>query len=117
MARASNPAAAALATLPAPGAAWMAVTLGTAIEQGGDVNQTGPAVLSLLFSWLSTVAPTRAPEHQGEGGPVRLDLPRDFLEAFNLLCQATVAHVARMPARRAELSEDGERLDQRRRGA
>src|SRR5262249_626770 len=45
-------AAAALPSLAADGAAWLAVAIGAAIEQGDGVEQTAPAVVDLFLSWL-----------------------------------------------------------------
>jgi hypothetical protein len=92
----------ALASLPPPGAAWLAVTFGTSIETGSDPALTGPFVWKTFTDWLDTLAPSVPPAQ-----PSLVGLDREqWLASLPLLAQSVVAHLARLPALRAKLGED-----------
>jgi hypothetical protein len=92
-----------------PGAAaWIALTCGTAIEQGANAELTGEAIFQLLVSWLSKLPVV---DSDSESGP-ELNLEQGALpKLFPYLCQSTVAHLARMPARRESLGQDLQLLE------
>src|SRR5262249_18791539 len=102
-------AAAALPSLAADGAAWLAVAIGAAIEQGDGVEQTAPAVVDLFLSWLPRL-PARD-RRNDENSALPQPEQAALLRAFPQLCQSVVAHLARMPGRRAELGQDMRLLD------
>lgn len=99
-------AAGSLTSLPPRGAAWLAVVIGAAIEGGASAALTASAVVDLLVSWLSRFPVVEPDDEESmddwEPTPEQLEL----IEAFPELCQSIVAHLARLPERRAELSED-----------
>jgi hypothetical protein len=90
-------AAAALADLPAGGAAWVAVVCGAAVERGASAELAGPAILDLLRAWTA-----RLDGGAGAASPER----GAIVDAFNQLCQAAVCHLAGMPARREAMAGD-----------
>jgi hypothetical protein len=103
-------AAASLAELPPPGAACLAVTLGTLAERDGTATATGPLLLDQFRAWLR-VLPARG--QQDAEAPMSEPTAEQgaLLEVFPELCQSVVAHVARMPAERRALGEDQDLLD------
>lgn len=80
---------AALPTLSPAGAGWIAVVLGSAVEQGLDPRSGGPALVELLRQWL-----TQRP------------LSTQVSGAFPWLGQALVAHLARDADLRARLGDE-----------
>ena len=110
------PAAAALPHLHPAGAAWLALTLGAAIEGGAPVDLTGPAVVDLLLSWLPKLPVDEADADTDADAVPREPTPEqaEVLAALPLLGQSVVAHLARMPQLREELARDAalvERLE------
>ena len=89
-----------LRSLPPPGAAILANMLGTVVETGGSVERSGPAVWELFTTWLPQI-------HRGFAGRKELS-PRQqqLLEAFQLLGQSVVSHLAAMPKERALAAGD-----------
>lgn len=84
-----------LGRLPPPGAAILANMLGTVVETGGSAERSGPAVWELYTSWLPQI-------HRGFAGRKELSpRQRQLLEAFQLLGQSAVTHLASMPQERA----------------
>lgn len=96
-------AVASLATLPPPGAGWFALTFGSAIEQGTDVEITGPVVVDVFLAWLPKV-PETSP-NEPTASPVTAEQVV-LLEALPHLCMSVVAHLSRMPRLREALSRD-----------
>jgi hypothetical protein len=88
----------ALATLPPIGAAWIAITLGSAVERGHAPAHTFEPILALVRRWLEVGA--------NEIARAGADLAPDVVTAFPWVGQSVVAHLARLPARRAELAAD-----------
>jgi hypothetical protein len=84
--------------LPPEGAAWLAVTFGSAIEAGADARLTGPAVWRLFADWLDRLPASGSPKPSTE--------QKRLLGALTWLAQSVVAHLARMPELRAELGSD-----------
>jgi len=105
-------AASALSSLAPAAASWLAITLGAAVERGGDSGQTAPAVLDLLRSWLPRL-PTLGPDENEneEDRPEPTPEQATLLDALPLLCQSAVAHLARTPTLRAELAQDEQLLE------
>jgi len=93
----------AMKTLPPSGAAWMAVVIGQAIENGEGVEQSLPAVWDLFLSWLPLES---VPVEPGDELPAEADFPADIDAALPMLSQSVVSHLARAPDRRLELSND-----------
>jgi hypothetical protein len=93
-------AASVLARLPPNGASWVAVALGSTVESGAPAADSGEEVVQLFMSYLSQL-PT-LPDG-ADDLPAPTASQSDILAAFPMLCQAVVAHLARMTARRAEL--------------
>lgn len=89
-----------LRSLPPPGAAILANMLGTVVEKGGAVERSGPAVWELFLAWLPQI-------HRGFSGKKSLS-PRQqqLLEAFQLLGQSVVSHLAMMPEERTLAREN-----------
>ncbi len=84
-----------LSRLPPPGAAVLANMLGTIVEKGGAVERSGPAVWELYLAWLPQI-------HRGFAGRKELSpRQRQLLDAFQLLGQSAVSHLAGMPQERA----------------
>lgn len=108
-------ASALLPALPLEGAAWLAVVLAAAIERGEGVELTAPAVLDLFRTWLAKL-PVTVPSDEQEGDEPEPTIEQaSVISALPPLCQSLVAHVARMPDRRAELARDAsllQRLDE-----
>lgn len=90
-------------------AAWVALTLGTSVERGSDPDLTGPALLS-YFQSLLPLLPTTV-EDSSNSSPDTSPEQVAMLEVFPQLCQAVVAHLARMPERREILARDQVQLD------
>lgn len=86
----ASQAAGALPDLGPAGAAWIAVGLGALVERGSDPTLTCQALLQTMEAWLPRLASPDDPA----------------THAFPMLCQAVVAHLARMPALRQELAAD-----------
>lgn len=116
-------AAGSLTTLHPAGAAWLAMVLGAAIEQGASAKATAPAVVDLFVSWLSRF-PVEEPvdyedddevdqDDEGESEDDWEPTPEQIvlLEALPELCRSVVAHLARTPEYRAELIEDDALLE------
>jgi len=83
-----------LRSLPPPGAAILANMLGTIAETGGSAERSGPAVWELFMAWLPQV-------HRGFVCTKELSpKQRQLLEAFQLLGQSAVTHLASMPQER-----------------
>jgi hypothetical protein len=87
-----------------PGAAaWIAVTCGTAVERGAPAELSGPAVFALLRSWL----PKFPVVSEDAGSPPEVTMEQTaLLPPFQYLCQATVTHLARLPAQRESMGQD-----------
>ncbi|HVJ13947.1 MAG TPA: hypothetical protein VM686_00840 [Polyangiaceae bacterium] len=85
----------ALRTLPPLGAAWIAITLGSAVEQGSSPASSAPAVVDLMRRWLDAM-----PDDDEDV------LPRDVVAAFPWLGQSLVTHLVRAPELRAVLARD-----------
>jgi hypothetical protein len=84
-----------LSRLPPPGAAVLANMLGTIVEKGSAVERSGPAVWELYLAWLPQI-------HRGFAGRKELSpRQRQLLDAFQLLGQSVVSHLAGMPQERA----------------
>lgn len=84
-----------LRSLPPPGAAILANMLGTVVETGGSVERSGGAVWELYMAWLPQI-------HRGFAGRKELSpKQQQLLEAFQLLGQSVVSHLASMPQERA----------------
>ena len=84
-----------LRSLPPPGAAILANMLGTVVETGGSVERSGGAVWELYMAWLPQI-------HRGFAGRKELSpKQQQLLEAFQLLGQSVVSHLASMPQQRA----------------
>ncbi|HEY0122883.1 MAG TPA: hypothetical protein VGC14_14205 [Rhizobium sp.] len=83
-----------LRSLPPPGAAILANMLGTIAETGGSPERSGPAVWELYLAWLPQI-------HRGFSSRKPLS-PRQqqLLEAFQLVGQSVVSHLAMMPEER-----------------
>lgn len=96
-------AAAALADLPARGAAWVAVVCGAAVEHGAPAELAGPAILDLLGAWAARL------DESDEAAAASAEQSA-IISAFNQLCQAAVCHLARMPARREVMAGDAQLL-------
>lgn len=104
-------AAKSLPALPLPGAAWLAMVLGAAVEQGKNAELTAPAVVGLLRAWLSMlpqpVEPPEDEEEEEEEEEIELTPAQEaVLDALPELGRSVVAHLARASAYRAELSND-----------
>ncbi|MBM7048887.1 hypothetical protein [Rhizobium lusitanum] len=83
-----------LRSLPPPGAAILANMLGTIVETGGSAERSGPAVWELFTAWLPQI-------HRGFAGRKELSpKQQQLLEAFQLLGQSVVSHLASMPEER-----------------
>ncbi len=105
-------AAEALKTLPPRGAAWLAVAIGAAVEDGGDAGLATPAVVDLFLSWLPRLPVSqRTDAVPAPAPPAPTPEQASLLEAFRELAPAVVSHVARSPATRERLSHDIALLD------
>jgi hypothetical protein len=100
------PVAAALLELPPPGAAWLAIILGSVVEAGHGIEHTAPAVFSLLKSWLPDLPQVDVDDDGNETWPDPTPHQAELLELFPWICQSTVAHLGRRPADRMELAQD-----------
>ncbi len=84
-----------LSRLPPPGAAILANMLGTIVEKGGAVERSGPAIWELYLAWLPQI-------HRGFAARKELSpRQRQLIDAFQLLGQSAVSHLAAMPQERA----------------
>jgi len=107
-------------TLPAlapESAGWAAIAIGAVIEARGDARISAPFVIGLLQDWISELPQqqTDADANDESGSPPSLpvlDARQDAIAA-NLaqLCQASVAHLARLEDMRAELRQTEGLLD------
>jgi hypothetical protein len=105
-------AANALSTLPPAGAGWLALVLGTAVERGTDAAATMPGLIEFLRSCLPKLpVPETIRDDDGEemeSYPEPTPEQATLLEALRPVGQGLVAHLARLPAERKKLAEDGE---------
>jgi hypothetical protein len=92
----------ALRTLPPIGAAWIAITLGSAVERGLPPKASATAVVGLMRRWLDSMQP----DEDGEN-----ELPPDVVEPFGWLGQSVVAHLAREPDLRGRLAAEADLLE------
>ncbi|MCL2715645.1 MAG: hypothetical protein FWD68_13930 [Alphaproteobacteria bacterium] len=103
-------AAEAIETLPSAGAGWIALVLGTGVEEGADPAGAMPALERWLRSRLSRLStPGINEDEEGEEEEVCLEPTpgqEELIEALESFCQGFVAHLAAMPAERKKLSED-----------
>lgn len=90
-------------------AAWIALTLGTSVERGTDPEITGPGLLSYFRNVLQRL-PTSSEDLSNEHVDATSEQAA-ILEVFPQLCQAVVAHIARLPEQRELLARDREHLD------
>ncbi len=97
-----TPALEAISRLPPRGAAWLAITFGSAIESGAPPEPSGRAVTELLRAWLDAL-PVGPPDP--EEAPLG-DEHYALVLAMPFLCQSVVAHLARLPALRRTLASD-----------
>jgi hypothetical protein len=106
-------AAALLEGLPPRGAAWLALTFGTAVEMGMNPADTAPALLACLRSWMETLPSISSPDEEDadEDPPEPTARQGQLIEVFPLLCQSIVAHLARLPAERERLARNAELMD------
>lgn len=81
----------ALGQLPPHGAAWLAVSLGSAVENGLDPSLAGERLVQVFRAWLDRSTDGREPE---------------LMAALPTLSQAVVAHLARLTALRSSLAND-----------
>lgn len=93
----------ALRTLPPIGAAWIAITLGSAVEDGLPPVASAEAVVGLMRRWLDSMSPPEGTERA---------LAPDVVAAFPWLGQSVVAHLARAPEVRGRLADDARLLEQ-----
>lgn len=98
----------ALRTLPPIGAAWIAITLGSAVERGLSPATSAQAVVELMRRWLDAMPADDDAEDV---------LAPDVVAAFPWLGQAVVAHLARAPDLRARLARDARLQAQLRRAS
>lgn len=82
---------AALEFLPPHGAAWLAVSLGSAVEKGLDPSLAGERLLEVFRDWLGRTTEGREPE---------------LMAALPTLSQALVTHLARLRGLRTALADD-----------
>lgn len=83
---------AALDRLRPHGAAWIAIVIGSAVERGVPAASAGESIVGLFRQWVEALTSGNATkEHE---------------EALPSIGQATVAHLSRMPERRAALAAD-----------
>jgi hypothetical protein len=94
---------AALSECEAGAAAWIAVTCGTAVERGAPAELSGPAIFSLLRTWLA-----KLPEVTEEAAPVPTVAQAELLVLFRYLSQSVVTHLARLPALREAMGREPE---------
>lgn len=92
-------------SLPPAGVAWLALTFGTGVERGADVELSIGALLSLLDEWLAALPAATEDEDEDEAAEQTAE-QAELIEVLPSLCQAIVAHLARAPARRAALSNN-----------
>ena len=100
-----------LTSLPPAGAAWLAVVIGAAVENGTSAELTTSAVVDLLVSWLAKLPVVEPDDEESMDDWEPTPEQAELLEAFPELGQSVVAHLARMPERRAELARDEALLD------
>ncbi|HWZ88414.1 MAG TPA: hypothetical protein VNW92_06175 [Polyangiaceae bacterium] len=99
-----------LGGLPPAGAAWLALTLGTSIERGSDVELTAPPLLAYFRNQLA-LFPDTPPDDSPDPVPDASAEQAALIEVFPAICQAVVAHLARAPERREALAHDQALLD------
>lgn len=99
-----------LRKLPPAGAAWMAITLGTSVEEGREVTLTGPALLD-YFRDLLQLFPAARDDDASEAAPGPTADQTALIRVFDEICQAVVAHLARMPERRVALAGEQSLID------
>jgi hypothetical protein len=92
----------ALRTLPPIGAAWIAITLGSAVERGLPPKASATAVVGLMRRWLDSMQP----DEDGDRA-----LPAAVVGPFRWLGQSVVAHLAREPDLRGRLAADADLLE------
>jgi hypothetical protein len=86
------------------GTAWMAIVFGALIENGAAPNQSGLIVIQLLDSWLSQLPVID--DDEGKERPELNKRQQELIASLPLLCQAAVAHIARLPELRQRLRDD-----------
>lgn len=105
-------AANALPTVSPPGAGWLALVLGTAVERGTDPASTMPGLLQFLRSCLPKLPVIETTQDDdGEETELYPEPTPDqatLLEALRPVGQGLVAHLARLPAERLKLAGDYE---------
>jgi hypothetical protein len=97
-----------LCTADSGAAAWMAVSCATAAERGASAEFSGPAVFDLLRDWLPRLPRVDA---ETDAWPDPTPEEASLLALFRYLCQATVSHLARLPALREAHAKDGPLLE------
>jgi hypothetical protein len=104
-------AAAMLEELPPAGAAWLALTFGSAVEHGADPRPSSAALLDCLEGWMEALPTVDSDsEEEDEELPQPTARQTELLEYFPFVCQALVAHLARLPSERERLAQDQELL-------
>lgn len=99
-----------LTALPPNGTAWLALALGTCVEHHEDLAvHTAPALLAVFRQWLSQLPRWEDTDEEDEAddAPLLTSEQSALVEALPFLCQSLVAHLARVPAMREQLAEDG----------
>lgn len=99
----------ALETLPPHGASWLAILMGTAVDEGADPTPSAEAQIKLLRAWLDQL-PLVDP--YSEALPKLTATQKTLTEALGYLCQSLVAHLAKLPERRQSLADDIDFLNQ-----
>ncbi|MCA9552541.1 MAG: hypothetical protein KC933_21085 [Myxococcales bacterium] len=97
-------AADAMGDLPPEGAGWVSIVLGAAVEGGADAERSVGGILRVLKAWLDALPASGTDD---ELTPEQ----RALVDALPPLCQGLVAHLARLPERRAELRRDAAFMD------
>jgi hypothetical protein len=92
-----------LRTLPALGAAWIAITLGAAVERGLPPTTSAQAVVELMRRWLDSMPAADDDEDL---------LPAQVVAAFPWLGQSVVTHLVRAPELRARLAKEARLSEQ-----
>ncbi len=105
-------AAALLEGLPPAGAAWLALTFGTGVETGTDPAHTIPPLLACLERWMDALPSFSSGDADANEEVLTPSAQQArLIEAFPLLCQSIVAHLARLPAERERLARDAGLMD------
>lgn len=97
-----------LSTADSGAAAWMAVSCATATERGASAEFSGPAVFDLLRDWLPRLPRVEA---DSDSWPDPTPEQAALLALFRYVCQATVSHLARLPALREAQALDAPLLE------